>query len=123
MPLGVGRRQNVGLGDFCHILTLLLPGASVFHKHMSCFPDQNFETANDEAQVHVDIITYNGRWISKLPPYYKYIREAEQHELKANKGIDFLLPCPTVSKKSALSVTYNINSVEHFKIFQSFKHG
>ena len=30
--------QNVGLRDFCHILTLLLPGASAFHKHISsCF--------------------------------------------------------------------------------------
>ena len=35
MPLGVGRGQNVGLRDFCHILTLLPPGVSVFHKHMS----------------------------------------------------------------------------------------
>ena len=35
---GVEWGQNVGLGDFCHIiiLTLLPPGASVFHKHMSC---------------------------------------------------------------------------------------
>ena len=35
MPLGVGRGQNVGLTDFCHILTLLPPGASVSLKHMS----------------------------------------------------------------------------------------
>ena len=35
MPLGVGRGRNVGLRDFCHNLTLLPPGASVFHKHMS----------------------------------------------------------------------------------------
>ena len=32
---GVGRVQNVGLREFCHIKTLLSPGASVFHKHMS----------------------------------------------------------------------------------------
>ena len=32
---GVVRGQNVGLRVFCHILTLLPPGASVFHKHMS----------------------------------------------------------------------------------------
>ena len=31
-PWGWGRVQNVG---FCHIKTLLSPGASVFHKHMS----------------------------------------------------------------------------------------
>ena len=37
MPLGLGRGQNVGLRNFCHILTLLPPGASVFHKHMSRF--------------------------------------------------------------------------------------
>ena len=37
MPLEVGQGQNVGLRDFCHILTLLPPGASVFHKHMSSF--------------------------------------------------------------------------------------
>ena len=37
MPLGVGRGQNVGLRDFCNILTLLPPGASVFHKHMSIY--------------------------------------------------------------------------------------
>ena len=37
MPLGVGRGQNVGLREFCLILTLLPPGASVFHKHMSSF--------------------------------------------------------------------------------------
>ena len=40
MPLGVGRGQNVGLKDFCHILTWLSPGASVFHKYTSslfCF--------------------------------------------------------------------------------------
>ena len=32
MPLGVGRGQNIGLRDFYHSLTLLLPGTSVFHK-------------------------------------------------------------------------------------------
>ena len=38
MPLGVGRGQNVGLWDFCHILTLLPPGhASVLQQHMSSF--------------------------------------------------------------------------------------
>ena len=36
MPLGVAWGQIVGLTDFCCILTLLPPGASVFHKHMSC---------------------------------------------------------------------------------------
>ena len=35
MPLGLGWGQNVGLRDFCHILILLPPGASVFYKHMS----------------------------------------------------------------------------------------
>ena len=35
MPVGWG--QNVGLRDFCHILILLPPGASVFHKHMCSF--------------------------------------------------------------------------------------
>ena len=34
-PWGVERGQNVGLRYFCHCLTLLPPGASVFHKHMS----------------------------------------------------------------------------------------
>ena len=34
-PRGVGRGKNVGLRDFCHNWTLLPPGASVFHKHMS----------------------------------------------------------------------------------------
>ena len=33
--LGVGRGQNVGLRELCHIVTLLSPGASVFPKHMS----------------------------------------------------------------------------------------
>ena len=33
----VGRGQNKGLRDFCHISTLLPPGASVFHKHMSSY--------------------------------------------------------------------------------------
>ena len=37
MPLEVGRGQNVGIRDFFHILTLLPPGASVFHKHMSSY--------------------------------------------------------------------------------------
>ena len=39
MPLGVGRGhcQNVGLRDFCHILTLLPPGALLFLKHMSSY--------------------------------------------------------------------------------------
>ena len=36
MPLG-GGGQNLRLRDFCHSLTLLPPGASVFHKHMSSF--------------------------------------------------------------------------------------
>ena len=36
-PKGWGGGQNVGLRHFCHCLTLLSPGASVFHKHMSCF--------------------------------------------------------------------------------------
>ena len=40
-PCGWGRGQNVGLGGFCHILTLLPPGASVFHKHMSSFIKRN----------------------------------------------------------------------------------
>ena len=35
MPLGVGWGQNLELGDFCNILTLVPPGASVLHKHMS----------------------------------------------------------------------------------------
>ena len=34
-PWGLGQGQNLGLRDFCHSLTLLPPGASVFHKHMS----------------------------------------------------------------------------------------
>ena len=35
-PWGWGERVlNVGLKDFCHIWTLLSPGASVFDKHMS----------------------------------------------------------------------------------------
>ena len=34
---GVGWGQNVGLTDFSHILTLLPPGAYVFHKHMSSY--------------------------------------------------------------------------------------
>ena len=33
--LGVGQNQNVGLRDFCNFSTLLPPGASVFHKHVS----------------------------------------------------------------------------------------
>ena len=37
MPLGVGRGQNVGLRNIYNSLTLLPPGASVFHKHMSSF--------------------------------------------------------------------------------------
>ena len=38
-PLGWGGvGSNVGLIDFCHSLTLLPPGASVFHKHMSSLP-------------------------------------------------------------------------------------
>ena len=36
-PWGVGQGQNVGLRDFCHNWTLLPPGASMFHKHMSSF--------------------------------------------------------------------------------------
>ena len=37
-PWGWGRLgQDVGLRDFCHIWTLLPPGASVFNKHMSSF--------------------------------------------------------------------------------------
>ena len=35
---GDGAGSNVGLRDFCHILTLLPPGVSVVHKLMSCFP-------------------------------------------------------------------------------------
>ena len=45
MPLGVGRGQNVGLRDFCHILTLLPPGTSVFHKHISSFPEYSLRTS------------------------------------------------------------------------------
>ena len=33
MPMGVG--SKCGTWIFCQILTLLLPGASLFHKHMS----------------------------------------------------------------------------------------
>ena len=36
-PWGWGGVKMLGLRDFCHILTLLPPGASVFHKHMSSF--------------------------------------------------------------------------------------
>ena len=32
-----GDGVKIGLRDFCHISTLLSPGASVFHKHMSSF--------------------------------------------------------------------------------------
>ena len=34
-PWGWGGVKNVGLRDFCHSLTLLLPGASVFHRYKS----------------------------------------------------------------------------------------
>ena len=34
MPMGEGRGQNVGIRNFCQILTLLPPGASVFYKHV-----------------------------------------------------------------------------------------
>ena len=36
MPWG-GGVKNVGLKDICHILNLLSPGASMFHKHMTSF--------------------------------------------------------------------------------------
>ena len=32
-----GAGSKCGLKGFCHIMTLLPPGASVFHKHMSSF--------------------------------------------------------------------------------------
>ena len=35
MPLGVGQGQNLGPRDFAIFLTLLPPGAFVFHNHMS----------------------------------------------------------------------------------------
>ena len=38
-PGGWGRGQNEGLRDFCHILTLLPPGASVLCNHMSSCKD------------------------------------------------------------------------------------
>ena len=34
-------RSKIELRDFCHISTLLPPGASVFHKHMSCLSIEN----------------------------------------------------------------------------------
>ena len=35
MPMGMGRGQNVGLSYFCLYWSLLSPGTSVFHKHVS----------------------------------------------------------------------------------------
>ena len=43
MPQEVGLGQNVGLRDFCHIRTLLPPGASVFDNHMSSYIQQGME--------------------------------------------------------------------------------
>ena len=51
MPLGVGWGQNVGLTDFYHILTLLPPWASLFHKHMSSFY-WNLEKINALSNLH-----------------------------------------------------------------------
>ena len=57
MPLGVGRGQNVGLRDFCHSLTLLPPGASVFHKHMSSL---NLEKRHQSSNVIKELKTQEG---------------------------------------------------------------
>ena len=57
MPLGVGLGQNVGLRDFCHILTLLPPGASVFHKHVLFF---FLEFHLNAKMIHHDILPDTG---------------------------------------------------------------
>ena len=67
MPLGVGRGQNVGLRDleirdFCHILTLLPPGASVFHKHMSSSTLLPPGAYCSVSQTHLDIFAPAIKW-------------------------------------------------------------
>ena len=62
MPRGVGLGQNVGLRDFCHILTSLPPGASVFHKHMSSlkiFSDYFIDRDDDDESEDVGYGTYD----------------------------------------------------------------
>ena len=66
MPLGVGRGQNVGLRDFCQIWTLLPPGASVFHKHMSSFLHFNFAYYTNKAPYNKSSLQARIRWLWHL---------------------------------------------------------
>ena len=63
MPLGVGRDQNVELIDFCHILTLLPPIASMFHKQIvnlliCIFKAESWKSENTES--------LGGLWLGML---------------------------------------------------------
>ena len=55
-----GASQNVGLGDFCHILTLLPPGIRVSQTHVQLllFGDRNFQYSNGPS--------FNSSILSKL---------------------------------------------------------
>ena len=59
----VGQGQNVGLRNFYHSLTLLPPGASVFHKHMSSFQDYH------SLQDLWPIVSTSVRGLASLKPY------------------------------------------------------
>ena len=63
MPLGLGRGQNVGLRDFCHILALLPRGTSVFHKQMS--------SSTFEAGIKLFLCVINGYIWWVLYIYYR----------------------------------------------------
>ena len=80
MLLGVGRGQNIGHWNYCHIWTLLPPGASVFHKHIllkwciytdRCllFVSQNKWRSNDNGQSSskIRIIIIKTRCVCETP--------------------------------------------------------
>ena len=84
MPLEVRWGQNVGLRDFCYILTSLLPGASLFLKHMCCSVKETLTLIwriNDKS------------WVFGMhDPFPKYFQFAPCHDILQGIRLSTLLP-------------------------------
>ena len=75
MPLGVGRGQNVGLREFCLILTLL-PGASMFLKHMSSFASMFLKHVKHMSSFS----TIRGFYVLILNNHWQWLLMSNNHE-------------------------------------------
>ena len=82
MPMGVGQGQNVGLRDFCHILTLLPRGHPCFTNtrlvHFNFRPKNNYIVVLSQQTQSVDWMfdfSFSKSGISTCSPIYSICKD------------------------------------------------